>query len=166
MSRAAIRFGLHDEAVGDIHAPASAVFDFIDHPERLSSHMSRPSWRMPGGTMTVETDEGGGRRVGSRIRLAGRVLGMRLDVEATVVERVPPRRKAWETLGEPQLLVIGPYRMAVDIARESDVCHVAIAIDYSLPARGASRWLGRLLAPTYARWCVAQMLTDLRRAFA
>jgi hypothetical protein len=166
VSGVANRFALHDEAAGDIHALASAVFDYIDRPERLSSHMSRRSWRMPGGTMTVETDDGGGRRVGSRIRLAGHVLGMQLDVEDAVVERVPPRRKAWETLGEPQLLVIGPYRMAVDVSRESDVCRVTIAIDYSLPARGPSRWLGRLLGPTYARWCVAQMLMDLRREFA
>ena len=34
--------------------------------------------------MTIETDAAGGRPVGSRIRLAGRVLGMNLAVEGEV----------------------------------------------------------------------------------
>ena len=34
--------------------------------------------------MTVETDAGGGRAVGSRLRLSGRVLGMNLAAEGEV----------------------------------------------------------------------------------
>ena len=48
--------------------------------------------------MAIETDAGGGRAVGSRMRLAGRVLGIDLAVEGEVTERQPPYRKVWQTL--------------------------------------------------------------------
>jgi hypothetical protein len=35
--------------------------------------------------------------------------------------------------------------------------------DLVLPARGVARGLGRVLAGTYARWCVRQMLRDAQR---
>ena len=111
--------------------------------------------------MAIETDTDGGRVVGSHIRLISRMLGIPLYVECKVVERDPPRLKAWETVGEPRLLVIGPYRMSVGIDRRADGSHVTIAIDYALPAKVPSRWLGRLLGPMYARWCVRKMVSDL-----
>ena len=66
--------------------------------------------------MTIALDEGQGQRVGSRIRLTGRVLGMELAVEERVIERTPPHRKVWETLGSPKLLVMGHNRMGLNIA--------------------------------------------------
>lgn len=136
---------LHAEARGQVQAAPAQVFDYIDMPERLSAHMARRTWRMPGGTMRIDTDENGGRRVGSRIRLGGRVLGMDLAMDGEVIARDPPRYKAWATVGEPRLLVIGPYRMRVTIDALGDASRVAIAIDYALPARRWERWLGALL---------------------
>ncbi|MDP2370566.1 hypothetical protein [Rhodoferax sp.] len=46
--------------------------------------------------MATELDEGRGQKVGSRIRLSGRVPGVELSVEEIVTERNPPRRKVWE----------------------------------------------------------------------
>jgi len=46
-----------------------------------------------------------------------------------VVQREPPTLKAWETVGEPHLLVIGRYRMMVSINGRKDGSHVVIAID-------------------------------------
>ena len=166
MSGAAPELPLHADARGEVGAAPPEVFDYVDRPERLSAHMARPTWRMPGGTMRIDTDEGGGRRVGSRIRLAGRVLGMPLMVDGEVVARDPPHYKAWATVGEPRLLVIGSYRMRVTIDARGDGSRVAIAIDYALPARRWERWLGALLGGAYARWCVDQMLTDLQAKFA
>jgi len=40
-----------------------------------------------------------------------------------------------------------------------------IAIDYALPANTATRWLGMLFGPMYARWCVQQMAQDLVHQF-
>lgn len=62
-------------------------------------------------TINLTVDAGGGRRAGSHIVLRGRVLGIFLYVDEVVTMSEPPRRKAWETVGAPQLLVIGSYRM-------------------------------------------------------
>ena len=51
--------------------------------------------------------------MGSHIRLAGRMLGIPLYVEAKIVRRERPNLKAWATVGEPHLLVIGRYHMRV-----------------------------------------------------
>ena len=89
-----------------------------------------------------------------------------LVVEDEVVARDPPHYKAWQTVGEPRLLVIGAYRMRVTIDALGDGSRVAIAIDYALPVRTWERWLGALLGAAYARWCVDQMLMDLQAKFA
>lgn len=157
---------LHAEATCEVRAAPSAIFAYIDRPERLSAHMARRSWQLAGASMVIETDAAGGRAVGSHIRLAGRMLGIPLYVEGKVVQREPPNSKAWETVGEPHLLVIGRYRMTVSIDARGDRAHVMIAIDYALPANTPTRWLGMLLGPLYARWCVRQMAQDLVQQFA
>ena len=156
---------LHAEATCEVRAQPSVVFDYIDQPQRLSAHMARRSWQLGGASMAIETDADGGRAVGSHIRLAGRMLGIRLYVEGKVVRRDPPNVKAWETVGEPHLLVIGRYRMSVNIDARGDRTHVLIAIDYALPANVPTGWLGMLFGPMYARWCVRQMAQDLVHQF-
>jgi hypothetical protein len=155
---------LHAEAACEVRSAPSAIFESIDQPQRLSAHMARRSWQLAGATMVIETDAAGGRAVGSHIRLAGRMLGIPLYVEGKVVQREPPNLKAWETVGEPKLLVIGRYRMS-NIDARGDRTHVVIAIDYALPAHPTTRWLGMLFGPMYARWCVRQMAQDLVHQF-
>ena len=101
------------------------IFEYVDRPERLSTHRAR-----------------------------------------RVVQREPPTLKAWKTVGEPHLLVIGRYRMMVSINARKDGSRVVIAIDYALPSDGLAYWLGRLFGPMYARWCVGQMTRDLVRQVA
>ena len=156
---------LHAEATCEVRAAPSAIFEYIDQPQRLSAHMARRSWQLAGAAMVIETDAAGGRAVGSHIRLAGRMLGIPLYVEGKVVQREPPNLKAWETVGEPHLLVIGRYRMRVNIDARGDRARVVIAIDYALPADALTRWLGMLFGPMYARWCVRQMARDLVHQF-
>ncbi len=115
--------------------------------------------------MAIETDADGGRAVGSDIRLTGRMLGIPLHVECKVIRGEPPSLKAWETVGEPRLLVIGPYRMTVTMDVRNDGSRGVIAIDYALPASAAGRGLGMLFGPMYARWCVRQMTQDLVNQF-
>ena len=156
---------LHAEATCEVRAQSPSVFEYIDQPQRLSAHMARRSWQLGGASMSIETDAEGGRAVGSHIRLAGRMLGIRLYVEGKVVRREPPNLKAWETIGDPNLLVIGRYRTSVKIDPRGERTHVVIAIDYALPATVPTRWLGMLFGSTYARWCVRQMAQDLVHQF-
>ena len=88
------------------------------------------------------------------------MMGFNLCLEEVVTERVPPRHKAWETVGNPTLLVIGNYRLGFDI-NSSDL---RIFIDYDLPASSKLRWLGNLLGSIYAKWCVGQMAKSARNA--
>lgn len=73
------------------------------------------------------------------IRLSGRVLGMALSVEEAGIEHEPPRRKAWQTMATPQLLVIGPYWMGFAIASHRSGSELTLFIDDALPASGVGR---------------------------
>ena len=150
----------HHESGALVPASAENVFALIDDHARLSSHMTKASWKMGGGRMFVELDQGAGQRVGSRIRLTGRVLGIRLKLEEVVTERNPPRRKVWETTAQPKLLVIGHYRMGFEITPEGDGARLRVFIDYALPDRAPARWLGYLLGRYYAKWCTERMVRD------
>lgn len=154
------------ESTGYVHAPVDQVFAHIDDHTRLASHMSEPSWKLGGGRMRTEFDEGLGQRLGSRIRLAGRVLGVELLVDEVVTERDPPRRKVWETTNTPKLLVIGHYRMGFELSPEADGSRLRVFIEYALPEMAPARWLGRMFSRPYAKWCTRQMVDDAVEHFA
>ena len=159
------RWPSHDECSGDVAADAATLFAYLDDPTRLSSHMGRRSWRMGGGRMDVSVDDGRGRAVGSHIVLAGRAFGFRIELDEVVVEHRPPEAKTWETVGVPRLLVIGAYRMGFLIQPRERGSMLRVFIDYALPSRGASRWLGRMFGKAYARWCTQTMVTDAAAHF-
>jgi hypothetical protein len=156
----------HYESSAIVAASAEQIFAHLDDHRRLSTHMSRSSWMMGRGRMTLELDESGGHKIGSRIRLAGTVLGVALSVEEVVSEHRSPRRKVWETIGTPRLLVVGAYRMGFELTPRGEHAELRVFIDYELPAGLMTRWLGRLLGPVYAKWCTEQMVADAVKFFA
>lgn len=141
-----------------INATAEAVFARIDDPHRPSSHMDTPSVMMGGGSMSTKLDAGAGQRLGSVKRLEGSAFGMTIFVEERVVRYEPPRAKSWETVGEPRLVIMGAYRMDIDIEPKGTQSVLTISIAYAMPRRHA--WLGKLFGRMYARWCVRQMIKD------
>ena len=153
-------FEKHFTASVEVDAGINELFAYLDNPARLSTHMTRSSWMMGGGTMQISTDEGAGARVGSRIRLSGKAFGLSLFVDEAVAQREPPLLKTWQTLGEPNLLVIGSYRMGFRLANATPRAKLQVFIDYDLPRKGFARVLGWLLARIYASWCVKSMLAD------
>lgn len=148
-----------------VQGTVEQVFAYIDDHKRFSSHMGQPSWKMGGGNMEITMDADAGQRVGSRIRLAGRVLGMALWVDEIVVVREPPRQKVWETTGSPRLLVIGHYRMGFTVAPHGTGSQLRVFIDYDLPDSAPARLLGRLLGKYYADWCTGQLALDTKKNF-
>lgn len=157
-------YRFHREVTATLDASPDAVFPLLDNPVRLAAHMGRRSAMLAGGSMHTETDERGGQAVGSVIRMSGRILGMSLLLEESVVERVPPQSKRWETVGEPKLLVMGRYCMGFGLIPDGQGTRLRVWIDYNLPEAGAPRWLGRFFGHFYADWCVRQMLQAVVQA--
>jgi hypothetical protein len=159
-----LAFAHHQEAIATVSVSPEALFAFLDDPRSLGGHMEKPSAMMLGGSMRYAFDAAGGRAVGSVITMKGDVLGIGLGLEEVITERTASR-KMWETRGEPDLLVIGPYRMGFDIAPAEAGSKLRVFIDFDLPRRGAARLLGALFGTAYARWCVARMSSDAVRHF-
>ncbi len=159
-------FPFHDESTVLANAPVDRVFAYLDDPKALAAHMGRPSVMMMGSRMSIEVDAGGGRVIGSKVRMQGRMMGIRLAIEEVITERQIPGRKVWETVGAPRLLVMGHYRMGFELTRQGDSSLVRVFIDYSLPTDTPGAWLGYLLGAAYAQWCTKQMANGAAMHFA
>ena len=155
----------HFETTALVPAPADEVFAFVDDHSKLSAHMSQSSWMMGGGRMSTAIDEAKGQAVGSHIRMSGQVFGLRLVLDEVVAHRKPPTEKIWETVGTPSLLVIGSYTMGIQISPEGAGARLRVFIDYDLPTKWPTSWLGRVFGGIYARWCVGQMVEGATRHF-
>ncbi len=153
----------HYEESALVHAAPKKLFAFVDDPLHLSSHMGRPSWMMGGGRMKTETDKGRGQKVGSHIRMGGKIFGIRLFLDEVVTQYNPPRVKTWETVGNLRLLIIGHYQMSVKVEPHEGGSVLRVSIDYGLPSTNV--WLGRLFGRTYAKWCVSQMIKSAYEHF-
>ena len=147
-----------------VAADPTTLFSYLDDHRRMSAHMGQRSVMMAGSRMSLTTDAGKGQKVGSHIQLEGKFLGVRLGLDEVVVRRDPGIAKEWETVGQPKLIVIGPYRMGFLIGAMEGESALKVSIDYKLPDKG--RWLGVLFGGFYARWCVHQMLKGARKHFA
>lgn len=151
-------FSRHEESSATIRAAPESVFAFLDTHENIAAHMNRPNWAMLGGSMTTAIDNLAGKAVGSVIRIEGKVLGISLSLAEKIVRHEPPRLKSWETIGIPRLIVIGGYSMGFYIIPAGDGCLVTVYIDYEFPLNRPGQWLGRLLGPAYARWCINRII--------
>lgn len=163
-SLASAKFPLHYETIVGLNATIEEAFAYLDDFRKLSGHMEKPSAMMMGSRMTIAMDAKEGRTAGAVVRMQGKVLGIPLSLVETVAEHEPPRRKVWQTV-DSNLLVIGPYRLGFDLARDGPRTCARIFIDCVLPEPRVQRWLGRLLGRSYARWCTRRMALDALRVF-
>jgi len=95
--------------------------------------------------------------------MSGRVFGANIFLDEVVTRHEPPILKAWETVGNLNLLVIGHYQMEIKIQPKNSKSLLNISIDYNLPQKNV--WLGRLFGDVYARWCVKQMINGVKDHF-
>ena len=155
----------HNESAALANAPVDRVFAYLDDPKALAAHMGQSSMMMAGSRMSIDVDADGGRVVGSKIRMQGRMMGIPLSLEEVITERQVPSRKVWETIGTPNLVVMAHYRMGFELTPRGDSSVVRVFIDYCLPTTAPGSWLGRLLGGVYARWCTKQMADGAARQF-
>ena len=66
----------HYEKTVDILASPEEIFDYVDDHLNFSSHMNKSNMMMGGGMMKTEFDQGGGKAVGSHIKMQGSVFGI------------------------------------------------------------------------------------------
>ncbi|MBY0469378.1 MAG: SRPBCC family protein [Burkholderiaceae bacterium] len=159
-------FAFHHESSGAANAPVEQVFAFLDDPRSLAAHMGESSMMMLGSRMSIDVDAGGGRVIGSAIRMHGRMMGVRLSLEEVITKRQVPAVKVWETIGTPELLVISHYRMGFELTRNGASSLLRVFIDYSLPIKPPGSWFGYWLGAVYARWCTRQMVMGATRHFS
>jgi hypothetical protein len=153
------------EKSAELAAPATAVFERLDDFTRLGEHMMRSSWMMAGSRMSYDFDSARGKAVGARVRLQGSFLGIKLIIDEQVDERTPPRTKSWQTIGHPRMIVLDAYRMGFSLTPLDTGCRLMIFIDYATPSHGFRRWIARIAAAWYARWCVISMLDGAIKHF-
>lgn len=155
-------------AQADVEVTTSAerLFDYMDEQANPGRHMQRSSIMMLWGSMAYDFDEARGRSIGSVIKMTGKVAGLKLYVDEVVIQRQRPFLKAWETVGEPRLLVIGNYRMRFQIEDSGRLCRLHVFIDYNYPSSVVGRIAGTLLGAIYARWCVNRMAAAAKAAFS
>lgn len=147
----------HYEETVRVVADASKIFSFADNPANFSSHMNKSSWMMGGSKMLTQTDDGKGQEIGSHITMKGNVLGIGLFLDEVIVQHEPPYKKAWETVGRINLVVIDHYKLGFEISSDGKDSIVRVYIDYNLPGTWKTRWLGILFGKMYSKWCVRQM---------
>lgn len=155
----------HYSEAAALNSTAAEVFAFADDFQKLSSHMTASSRMMMGSSMQTSFDADGGRSVGSHVIMRGRMMGTDLFLDEVVRVREPLQRKEWETVGSPQLLVIGRYRLGFEIASIRQLAELRVFIGYDLPSAPVWRFLGRFFGPLYAKWCVRQMIEGARSQF-
>src|SRR2546430_14406764 len=126
-------FAFHHETTAALNAPLDDAFTYLDDFRKLSSHMERSSGMMLGSKMEISTDRDGGRAVGSRVAMRGKVLGIPLGLEQVVMQREPPTRKAGGTMSA-NLLVIGNYRLGFELEPTGPTCTVRVVIEYDPPS--------------------------------
>lgn len=154
-----------NETTVRIQSSTEMLFAYLDDHRHLGSHMSASSWMMLGSKMDYEFDADKARSIGSKFGFHGKILGIALSAEQIVTVRTPPEMKVWETVGSPNLWVIGGYRMGFEIRPEATGSLLRIFIDYHLPTAPPARWLGLIFADSYARWCTNRMAKDAASHF-
>lgn len=158
-------FHRHYSEKTSVPASPEDVFAFADDHNNFSSHMNKSSWMMGGGKMKTEVDEGRGQKVGSHIKMSGKVFGINLYLNEVVTIHEPPYRKVWQTVGNINLLVIDHYTLGFEIKPEDSGCKIKVFIDYNFPKSQKTYWLGLLFGEMYSKWCVKQMINGVRENF-
>jgi len=155
------KYSRHYEESVIIPASPQDVFVYADNHKNFSAHMNKSSWMMGGGSMETKIDEGEGQKIGSHIKMNGKVLGFNLFLDEVITKHSPPYLKEWQTVGDINLLVIDHYKLGFEVKPETDNSKFRVYIDYNLPKSLYAQLLGLMFGGIYAKWCVKQMVNGV-----
>lgn len=155
----------HYEETVNIIAKPEEIFSYADDFNNFSSHMNKSSWMMAGSKMETSTDGGKGKKVGSHIKMQGKILGFNLFLDEVITKHIFPYHKEWETVGDINLIVIDHYKLGFEISSEDNNSKLRIYIDYNLPKSALLHFAGLVFGGVYAKWCVRQMINGVGSHF-
>jgi hypothetical protein len=131
-----------------IDRPADEVFAFV------GDAANNPRWH--GHVIETTWLDDGPMRVGRRGRQVSRLLGVRYEVEADVVEWDPPRKAAWATVAGGAAV-----RTECLVEPDGDGCRLTLASEGDF-TKGPLRWLSPIALRLFKR----QAVSDVRKLVA
>lgn len=147
-----------------IRAPVKSVFRYMDDLSKTGMHMSENSMMMMGSKLKLEHVSGPEKGMGATFRWKGKTMGFPLDFTVRVTKWAENEEKVWETVGNPQLVILGWYLMRLRTVADGEGTRVSLEIRYRRPERLFYKLLSVLFARVYAEWCLSRMLNDTKRA--
>lgn len=147
-----------------IRAPVEKVFAFMDDLAKTGMHMSERSMMMMGSKLKLEHTSGPEKGEGAVFRWSGKVAGLPVDFTEAVFRWKENEEKIWETVGSPQMIILGWYRMRLSTKPGGEGTSVSLEIEYAPPKGFFYRLLYLGLAGWYANWCLSKMLGDTKKA--
>lgn len=147
-----------------INAPVEKVFRFMDDLAKTGMHMSERSMMMMGKKLKIEHLPSPEKGVGAIFRWTGKMMGLSIDFTETVTLWKENEEKVWETIGSPQMIILGWYRMRLTTEPSEKGTRVSLEIQYTLPIVFFYKLLSLVFARWYADWCLGSMLGDTKKA--
>ena len=145
-----------------INGQPEDVFAFMDDIKNTGKHMTESSGAMAGSKLKIEWLSPNTTGLGTKYRLTGKVVGMKMDFTVEVSKWITGKEKVWGTVGEAKMIVIDSFEMHLTIVKEDKgTSKVRLSINYT-KHRGV---MGFLFGKWYSKWCVKSMLKDTKKHF-
>ena len=147
-----------------IHSTPEKVFAYMDDLGNTGMHMKERSGMMMGSKLKLEQVSENPNGLFSKYRWHGRMMGIRIDFTTVVTQWIRGKEKVWQTIGESKMIILKWYRMHLAVTPlEEGKVQTELSIDYTLPDNFFLHFIGMLLAPWYANWCLNNMLLDAKK---
>lgn len=146
-----------------INAPPETIFAFMDDIHNSGMHMTGRSMAMFGSRLNLEVLSTASTGPDVSYRWKGRIVGLPVDFTVVVKKWIKDVEKVWETIGHPKVIVIGWFRMFLNLTPVDGKTSVTLGITYDRPKGLLGKLLCLLLGPWYAKWCLKKMLRDANK---
>jgi len=147
-----------------INRPVEIVFAYVDDIKNTGWHMTKSSMPLMGGHLNLETVSGNDAGTGATYRWWGKVFGLTMDFTETVTEWEENKKRVWETIGQPKLIIMDSYIMSFEVTPKDNSTLLVFKISYELPRNIFNRFLGLILSGWYSNWCLNNMCADTKTA--
>lgn len=136
------------------------VFGCLDDLGVTGMHMSQSSMPLMGGKMDLEFLTPQKTGLHTKYRWTGKVLWWPLDFSVEVTEWVRGRKKTWETIGSPEMVIFSWFRMKLRVEEIPGGSIAYLSIGYKKAKGFFNKIICSLVGDWYSRWCLRKMLTD------